>query len=246
MRQLIAGNWKMNGTLESARKLTKELVKALSSQPHKADILLCPSSLHVGLVAGIAMGTGIFVGAQDCSAHPPGAHTGDLAAEQIADMGCQYVILGHSERRQEHQETSGLIAGKAGAAHRAGLKVILCVGETDAQRSAGQADQVVAQQLEDSLPSSANFNNTVVAYEPVWAIGTGKTASPADIEAMHSLIRTKIAGKLAHAENMRILYGGSVKVDNAREILHTKGVNGALVGGASLKADEFLSIINAV
>lgn len=246
MRQLIAGNWKMNGTLESARKLTKELIKALAASPPQADILLCPPSLHIGLVAGITMGSGIAVGAQDCSAQPQGAFTGDLAADQLSDMGCKYVILGHSERRHGHGESSESVKAKAISAHKTGLIAMICVGETDAERISGNADAVVKAQLLASMPEGATLQNTILAYEPVWAIGTGKTATSEDIQSMHKVIRESLAAQLAHGANMRILYGGSVKAENAKEILATHGVDGALVGGASLKAEQFLSIINAV
>jgi triosephosphate isomerase len=183
--------------------------------------------------------TSIACGGQDCHAEASGAFTGDISARMLKDLGCSHVIVGHSERRQFHKETSAQVAAKAGAAHAAGLTAIVCVGETDAERTAGRADAVVLEQLAASIPGTATPANTVIAYEPVWAIGTGKVASAEDILHMHALIRSKTEAE------MRLLYGGSVKASNAGEILHLKNVDGVLVGGASLKVEEFWAIAQA-
>jgi triosephosphate isomerase len=202
------------------------------------QMVLCPPATMIAVVAAALAGSGIKWGGQDCHGQPSGAFTGDISAEMLKDLGCSYVIVGHSERRQQHKETSALVAAKAKASHTAGLTAIICVGELDHERTAGQADRIVSEQLKISIPDTATPENTVIAYEPVWAIGTGKTASSEDICQMHALIRAK-AGALP------ILYGGSVKADNAAEILHLPNVDGVLVGGASLKPDAFQAIAAA-
>jgi triosephosphate isomerase len=186
------------------------------------------------------------VGGQDCSTHDTGAFTGDIAAPMLKDVGCSAVILGHSERRQHHAESDQTVATKAVQAHQAGLMTIICVGETEAQRLAGQEKTVVKQQLDGSIPAGATASNTVIAYEPVWAIGTGKTATPADVADMHAFIRGILVEKMTDGAGVRILYGGSVKPDNAAELLAIRDVDGALIGGASLKADQYLAIAKAV
>ncbi len=238
MKKLIAGNWKMNGTLDGAAALARAVCDGGADMAADVDILLCPPFVHLPAVVDAVRGCGaVMVGAQDCSAHGSGAYTGEVSAAMLAETGCGAVILGHSERRQYHAETSALVAAKAAQAHACGLLAVICVGETETERERGEHESIVAAQLAGSLPPSATAGNTVIAYEPVWAIGTGKTATPDDVAAMHCFIRGQVGA------GMRILYGGSVKADNAAALLHTPDVNGALVGGASLKAEDFLSII---
>ncbi len=242
-RTLIAGNWKMNGLKADGLALASDLAGRLKGAgPAPFDLLVCPPFPLLFPVAEAVSDSPLLLGAQDCSPKRQGAHTGDVSAAMLVDAGCGYVIVGHSERRQDHGEGDALIAAKAAAAHMEGLTAIVCVGETEAQRDAGEADAVVARQLAGSLPDGATAANTVIAYEPVWAIGTGKTATPADVAAMHAHIRAELAKRLADAGAMRILYGGSVKPSNAEELLALEDVDGALVGGASLKADDFWSI----
>lgn len=239
-KKLISGNWKMNGSLSDATALAQ----ALGNPPESVDVCVCPPFLHLGIV-GLTKAQGIALGAQDCSHKDNGAFTGDISAIMLKDSGCSHVILGHSERRQYHAESSVLVAEKAKKAHAAGLITIICVGETEAERVAGFQNKIVTTQLLESIPENANAQNLVIAYEPVWAIGTGKTATLDDIKDMHSVIREFLQEKLDNSSAIRILYGGSVKADNAKEILAVENVGGALVGGASLKPDQFLAIIKA-
>ncbi|MFH1158545.1 MAG: triose-phosphate isomerase [Pseudomonadota bacterium] len=237
--KLIVGNWKMNGLTADSRERILELKASMKGdEPFSFHMILCPPATMLPLVAEALKGSLIGLGAQNCHDQSSGAFTGEIAAEMLKDLGCTHVIVGHSERRQQNRETSASVAARAKAAHAAGLVAIICVGELDGERTSGQADDVVTGQLKDSIPATATEENTVIAYEPVWAIGTGKTASGDDIRHMHALIRDE-AGKLP------ILYGGSVKASNAREILHLPNVDGALVGGASLKAEEFMGIAKA-
>ncbi len=239
MQKLIAGNWKMNGTLAEARAL------AGSIEPRAGvDICLCPPFLYLSAVKE-SLKTGLALGAQNCAQFRNGAYTGETSASMLKDFGAQYVILGHSERRQYFGATDKIISEQAVLAHEAGLVTIICVGETEAERVAGDAEKVVREQLLGSLPSCATAANTVIAYEPVWAIGTGKTATPDDVKVMHAFIRSILKEKLDNSDSVRILYGGSVKPDNARDLLHIENVDGALVGGASLKTDQFMAIVNA-
>ncbi len=241
---LIAGNWKMNGLASSLAEV-KALRQSLEATPAACDVLICPPTT---LISRLAPETGpkIAVGAQDCAPKSSGAFTGDIAAEMLADAGASWVIVGHSERRQYHGETDSLIAEKTKAGWRAGLKVIVCVGELEAERVSGKAEDVVGKQL-SFLADGATAANMVIAYEPVWAIGTGRIPTMEDIAAMHGFIRKTLAAKFpGEGDNMLIQYGGSVKPDNAAEIFKVKDVGGALVGGASLKAKDFLAIIRAV
>lgn len=245
MKKLIAGNWKMNGGEDQARLLVSAIADEIQKTPaitEAYDFLVCPPSLYLLVIKDICVKHGISFGAQDCSVHEVGAYTGEISAQMIADCGGSYVILGHSERRQYHGESSALVAEKAKAAHDAGLVAVICVGETEAQRDAGQENEIVGVQLQASLPEGANTANTVIAYEPVWAIGTGKTASSDDVANMHSFICAQLKEQLADSENMRILYGGSMKPDNAHALLSTPHVDGGLIGGASLKAELFVGI----
>jgi triosephosphate isomerase (TIM) len=241
MRQLIAGNWKMHGLSEDAAAIVGQLRGSCGDLA--CDLLVCPPFTQIAAVAGILAGSPVAVGGQDCHGNERGAHTGDISAAMLRDVGASWVIVGHSERRHDHHETDALVHAKARAAIGAGLTPIVCVGETEAQRVAGEQDKVVGAQLTGSLP--AGFAG-VVAYEPVWAIGTGKTATEADVAAMHLFIRETLVKRLGHAGGgIRILYGGSVRPANAGSLLAVPHVGGALVGGASLKAEEFLGIAKA-
>jgi triosephosphate isomerase len=245
MRALVAGNWKMNGLASSLAELGK-LKEALAVDAPACDVLVCPPATLIAQAAWTVKGA-FALGGQDCHAQAKGAFTGDISAEMVADAGASYVIVGHSERRQYHCESNDEVAAKARAAWRAGLKAIICIGESLAEREKGSANHICESQLEESVPDDAVPANTVIAYEPVWAIGTGVTPTAADIAAMHAHIRTCLTAKLgAGAREMLILYGGSVNPGNASEILGLPEVGGALVGGASLKADDFLKIIAAV
>jgi len=242
-KPLVAGNWKMNGLKASAREL-KRLTAVLARRRPRCEVWLCPPATLIAQFDELAKGTAVRVGAQDCHTSPSGAHTGDLSAEMLRDAGARGVILGHSERRQDHHETDALIRTKVEAALRTRLLAIVCVGETQAERDAGKTMAVVRRQLEGSLPDGVDAANTVVAYEPVWAIGTGRTPTMDEISQAHREIRQSLSARLgSDAGIMRILYGGSVKPENARAILALSNVDGALVGGASLKAADFLSII---
>ena len=241
-RPLIAGNWKMNGRQADGLTLARALVERAAHKPPAAEMLICPPATLLFLAAELLAGSPIALGGQDCHPKAYGAHTGDIAAPMLADAGCRYVIVGHSERRANHHEADGLVREKAAAALAAGLTPIVCLGETEVERDAGQALAVVERQLACSLPAGTDASRLVVAYEPVWAIGTGRTPTIADIEAVHRHLRQRLGGLVADPARVRLLYGGSVKKDNAREILALPEVDGALVGGASLKADEFWSI----
>ncbi len=241
MRQLIAGNWKMHGLAAEAAALA-EAVKA-GAAGLACEVLVCPPFMQVGPVARILEGSAVAVGGQDCHAQGHGAHTGDISAAMLADAGASWAILGHSERRQNHGETDELVREKVLAAASAGLTPIVCVGETDEQRSGGRETEVVGWQISGSLPKE--FAG-VLAYEPVWAIGTGKTATEADVATMHAFIREELVRQFGDAgRSVRILYGGSVRPANAAALLAVAEVGGALVGGASLKADDFLAIAQA-
>lgn len=247
IRPLVAGNWKMNG-LKSARAEVESLKAGLAG-PLKglaADVMIAPPATLLAAMAETIADSVITLAGQDCHTAPSGAHTGDISAEMLKDAGATAVIVGHSERRTDHKESNATVNAKALAAHRAGLTAIICIGETLAERQAGNTLAVVAAQLEGSVPDAATAKNTVIAYEPVWAIGTGLTPSPEDVADVHALIRNTLEKRLAEEGSaMRILYGGSVKPDNAKTLLAVANVNGALVGGASLKAGDFLAIIRA-
>lgn len=247
IRPLVAGNWKMNGgkaAIAEAQKVADGLVKGAGGG--RADVMICPPATLVQPLAAALHAAKVAVGGQDCHAKASGAHTGDIAAEMLADAGASAVIVGHSERRSDHGETSKVVRAKAEAAHRAGLVAIVCIGETAGERRAELTLQVVARQLAASLPDAATAANTIVAYEPVWAIGTGLTPTAQDVKAVHAAIRDALVKRFGgEGAGMRILYGGSVKPDNAKELMAVDNVDGALVGGASLKADDFLGIIRA-
>jgi len=239
-RPLVAGNWKMNG-LSAARAELDKILAGAFALPANLDVLVCPPALLVPGFADRARGARVGIGGQDCHAEASGAHTGDISAEMLADAGAVAVIVGHSERRKDHCETDAMVRAKALAARRAGLMAIVCVGETRAERDAGQALAVVGRQLDGSLADDAD--NFVIAYEPVWAIGTGLTPTAGDVGDMHRFIRGRLGSRYGQAgQGIRILYGGSVKPANAKELLGVDNVDGSLVGGASLKAEEFLAI----
>jgi triosephosphate isomerase len=244
-RPLIAGNWKMNGLKASGTEL-QAIIAGATPLSAKADLLISPPATLVQAFASRARGSVVAIGGQDCHGMESGAHTGDISAEMLKDAGAWFVIVGHSERRADHGETDSAVQEKALAARRAGLTAIVCVGETQGERDAGKTLDVVGRQLAGSLPDGATAANTVVAYEPVWAIGTGLTPTVKDVEQVHQFIREKLAARFkGEGEAMRILYGGSVKPSNAAELLAVKNVNGALIGGASLKAADFLAIAAA-
>ena len=241
-QKLAAGNWKMNGTLASLA----EIDRLIADHPAPGcDVLICPPATLIHAMAARA-GTALAVGGQDCHAKASGAHTGDIAAAELKDAGASHVILGHSERRADHHETDAEVLAKSQAAHEAGLIAVICVGETEAQRDAGQTLDVIAAQLAGSVPDGARAANTVIAYEPVWAIGTGRTPTNDQIAEVHARMRALLTARFADGADMALLYGGSVKPGNAAEIFAIPHVNGALVGGASLKAADFGPIVAAL
>lgn len=247
IRPLVAGNWKMNGIKASADEAlaVRDAVSA-SGAAGPADVMICPPATLVMALAELAKGSRLAIGGQDCHTAVSGAHTGDVAPEMLADAGATAVILGHSERRADHGETDAIVRAKTLAAWRAGLVAIVCIGETEGQRRAGLTLTVVARQLKNSLPDGANSSNTVIAYEPVWAIGTGLTPTTGDVKDVHGSIRKDLVARFAgEGGKMRVLYGGSVKASNAQELMAVDNVDGALVGGASLKAKDFLGIVAA-
>jgi len=250
LRPLVAGNWKMNGLKASIGELEKIIAGArkLAQSSVNVDVMVCPPATLIAGFAAVARATPVAIGGQDCHALASGAYTGDIAAEMLRDAGAQAVIVGHSERRRHYGETDAAVRAKAGAAQRAGLAAIVCIGETRAERDGGRTDEILGTQLDGSLPDSMEnlASGVVVAYEPVWAIGTGLTPAQSDIGAVHGFIRQRLASRYGEAgRGIRILYGGSVKPDNARDLLTVENVDGALVGGASLKAEDFWAIAEA-
>lgn len=244
MRKLAAGNWKMNGTAAAL----VEVKALLAAHPDPAcEMLLCPPATLIAQAAWAAKGSILKLGGQDCHPKVSGAHTGDISAAMLADAGASYVILGHSERRADHGEGDALVQAKAQAAWAAGLTAVICLGETEAERDAGRTLDVVGSQLAGSVPDGATAANTVIAYEPVWAIGTGRTPTLAEIAEVHGFLRSRLKARFgAEAAATRLLYGGSVKPSNAAEIFAIADVDGALVGGASLKAADFGAIVAAL
>ena len=246
IRPLVAGNWKMNGTGASLGELIGIGNGFMHGLETEADAVVCVPATLLARASEILHKTPVKSGGQDCHANASGAHTGDISAEMLKDAGASFVIVGHSERRADHGETDAIVHAKADAAWRAGIVSIICVGETRAERESGTTLDVLSRQIAGSVPQSATHATTVIAYEPVWAIGTGLTPSIEDIKEAHSHIRAELAGIVAgEAAKTRILYGGSVKPSNAKEILAVANVDGALVGGASLKASDFLGIAEA-
>jgi len=246
-RALIAGNWKMNGLRADALALASGVaVGARRAGWTDRDLLVCPPATALMAVAEALRGSSVLVGGEDCHAMASGAHTGDISAEMLRDLGASHVIVGHSERRNDHGENDATVCAKARAAWRAGLVPIVCIGETLAEREEGRTFSVLERQLKGSVPSGAEASRLIVAYEPVWAIGTGKTPTTAEVAVAHAHLRKVLTGLVADAAAVRLLYGGSVKAGNAAELLAAGDVDGALVGGASLDADEFLAIAKAV
>ncbi|HWP19707.1 MAG TPA: triose-phosphate isomerase [Burkholderiaceae bacterium] len=242
-RNLVVGNWKMHGS----RAANAELLAGLrAAQPYPCEVGVCAPFPYLSACVEMLSGTTIGVGAQDCSAHAQGAYTGEVAASMLVDVGCRYVIVGHSERRAYHGESDRLVAEKARAAVGQGLTPIVCVGETLAEREAGQTEQVVQRQLGAVIDLLAeDLPRVVVAYEPVWAIGTGKTATPEQAQAVHAALREQLRRATGEADGMRLLYGGSVKPDNAASLFAQPDIDGGLIGGASLKAADFVAICRA-
>ena len=245
VRPIVIGNWKMNGVKAALAEAIK-VKDALSTTADTADVMICPPATLVMIMSEVLKGSAVRVGGQDCHAATSGAYTGDIAAGMLRDGGATAVILGHSERRATHGERDRDVRAKVAAAHAAGLTAIVCVGETGGERAASLTQTVVVRQLKGSLPEDINPSNTIIAYEPVWAIGTGLTPTVSDVAEVHAAIVAALAQRYgASAEGMRILYGGSVKPSNAKELLSIANVHGALVGGASLTAADFLAIIKA-
>lgn len=244
-RQLIAGNWKMNGTNRDLTQLA-QLARMVGKTKPTAELLICPPATLLQRAKSKLTGQKIRLGGQDCHAQVQGAQTGDVSAEMLKEAGASAVIVGHSERRRDYLETDKQVQAKGMAAHRARLTAIICIGETLKERKSGDTLKVVGRQLRASMPQTATAKNTVIAYEPVWAIGTGLTPTPEQVAEVHAHIRKILVKKYGTAgQGMRILYGGSVSPANAAELLAIENVNGALVGGASLKADDFIQIIKA-
>ena len=243
---MIAGNWKMNGTGAALEQLARLKTLLEEAGPIAGDVLICPPATLVHRAALMTQSSPISIGGQDCHPRVSGAHTGDISATMLFDAGATHVIVGHSERRADHGETSELVRQKAQAALDAGIVPIICVGETEAQRIEGKANQIVGDQIAQSLPDRFERAPIIVAYEPVWAIGTGRTATIEDIAGMHAHMRSLLVARFGEAgQGAFLLYGGSVKPENAEEILRVPNVDGALVGGASLKAQDFFSIVVA-
>lgn len=237
-RKLAAGNWKMNGLAAAISQ-----ARTIANHPARdIDVLICPPATLLTAMSTLQLATG----GQDCHAEPSGAHTGDLSAQMLADAGATYTLTGHSERRTDHAESNATVNAKSAAAHAAGLTAIICIGETLSQRDTGETLTVIDSQLTGSIPDSTTAANTVIAYEPVWAIGTGKIPTNAEILNVHSHIRAHLTARFQDGDAMRILYGGSVKASNAAEIFAIADVDGALVGGASLTAADFTPIIDAL
>ncbi len=252
MRKLVAGNWKMNGLRADGLALAREVAhrtlaasRAGAQEPLPCDILICPPATLLPLMAEEIEGSGVMLGGQDCHYKASGAHTGDICASMLKDAGCTHVILGHSERRTDHKEASELVRMKAAAAQEMGLVSVVCIGESASERDAGQTIAIVESQLVGSLPEGISPSELIVAYEPVWAIGTGRTPTVQEVETVHGRIRAALKDAIKGGEGVRIIYGGSVKPSNARELMQAKDVDGALVGGASLVASDFWEIVRA-
>lgn len=243
-KALVAGNWKMNGLKSSAEEITR-LNDLINENGAKCDVLICPPFTLISTLSGLNT-KHVEIGAQDCHMNMNGAHTGDISAEMIKDLNGKYIIVGHSERRADHGETNETVNAKAAAVQNTGLTAIICVGETEDERDAGKAIDVVTSQVKASIPLGSTVQNTIIAYEPVWAIGTGRTPTAKDVQEIHNAIRKILEGRFGEkGSQINILYGGSVKASNALELMSVEDVNGALVGGASLKAEDFYGIIKA-
>jgi len=243
VKPLIAGNWKMNGQLADGIALATAVADGARDLSGTCDFAVCPPATLLHPVAQSLGGSGVALGAQDCHAAESGAHTGDISAPMLVDIGCTYAIVGHSERRQDHGESDSDVQAKAGSAHASGLIAIICIGETEAERDAGETLTRIRAQLDGSVPTGSTTANTVIAYEPVWAIGTGRTPSAEEANEVHSAIRSHLSGQITgDVSELRILYGGSMKPGNAAELLAQSDIDGGLIGGAALKAEDFLAI----
>lgn len=249
MKKLIIGNWKMNGSLDDAKHLIADVVNTIFKQTElleKAEFVVCPPYLFIPAVRhAITTVDLVTFGAQDCSVFENGAYTGDISAQMLADSECKWVILGHSERRSHQGEGSDIILKKVQQVHKTDMTAVVCIGETEDERKSGSHEDVIAQQLKSSLPDSVSADNAVIAYEPVWAIGTGNHARSADIKDMHAFIHEQLKDRFSDGEKIRILYGGSMKPENAADILSVPHVDGGLIGGASLDAESFVQIADA-
>ncbi|MBT9553268.1 MAG: triose-phosphate isomerase [Hydrogenophaga sp.] len=246
MRKLIAGNWKMNGSLAANQALVKAMLDGLRGAVPAADMALCAPAPYLAQMQALLQGSPIAWGSQDVSAHEQGAYTGEVSVAMLKDFGCRYVIVGHSERRQHHGETDDIVAAKAQCALAAGVTPIVCVGETLSQREAGETETVVKRQLAAVIHTVGHcITEIVVAYEPVWAIGTGKTATPEMAQAVHAVLRAQLAAASTNAKRVHILYGGSMNAANAASLLAQPDIDGGLIGGASLKSADFLQIVAA-
>ncbi|WP_066270393.1 triose-phosphate isomerase [Hydrogenophaga palleronii] len=244
MRKLIAGNWKMNGSLAANAALLQAMLDGLGGKTPAADMALCAPAPYLAQLQSLLQGSAIAWGAQDVSSHEQGAYTGEVSVAMLKELGCRYAIVGHSERRQYHGETDALVAAKAQRALAGGVTPIVCVGETLAERDAGETERVVKRQLAAVIHAVAHCTSEiVVAYEPVWAIGTGKTASPEQAQQVHAVLRAQLAAATEHPERVHILYGGSMNAANAASLLAQPDIDGGLIGGASLKAADFLQIV---
>lgn len=246
IKPLVAGNWKMNGMMLSMNELGNITAGYSTDIKSKIDMLICTPATLTVTASHVALGTGVAIGGQDCHSNISGAHTGDISAEMLFNAGATAVIVGHSERRTDHAETNDVVKAKAEAGLRAGLLTIVCIGETESQRKSGETLAVLKDQLDGSMPDNSTAETVVVAYEPVWAIGTGLVPSAEDVREAHAFMRENLTARFGDAgAKMRLLYGGSVKPSNAVELMGIANVDGALVGGASLKADDFLGICAA-
>jgi len=245
MKKLAAGNWKMNGLTADGLALARDIVARAKQAAPGCDVLLCPPATLLAPVAAAIAGSSVALGGQNCHAAASGAHTGEISAAMLKDVGCSYVILGHSERRTDQGESDAQVKAKAEAVHKMGLCGIVCIGETLAQREAGETLAVIERQIAGSLPDGLDSRSLAIAYEPVWAIGTGRTPTTSQVADVHGHIRRLLAAKTKDAAAVRILYGGSVKPGNARELMSVPNVDGALVGGASLVAADFWAIVEA-
>lgn len=246
VRPLVAGNWKMNGTRDSLDQIKAMSEGVKGDLSEKVESLICPPATLLYVATALCEDSPLWIGAQDCHQNVSGAHTGEISAEMIADCFGTHVIVGHSERRTDHAETDHLVRAKAEAAHAAELTAIICIGETADERKGGQTLDILKRQLAGSVPDCADAENTVIAYEPVWAIGTGVTPTVENVAEAHAFLRTELTRRFGdEGAKMRLLYGGSVKPSNARELMSVDNVDGALIGGASLKASDFLAIYNA-
>ncbi|MFV0431068.1 MAG: triose-phosphate isomerase [Alphaproteobacteria bacterium] len=243
-KPLIAGNWKMNGLSQDSRELTQGIASWYKENAAACDMLVCPPFALLPIVKEALGDSGVFLGAQDCHMNEKGAHTGDSSAQLLKDVGCSHVIVGHSERRTDHAESNAIVKAKAEAAIKAGLVAVVCIGETLQERDAGKTIEVNSRQVKESMPQGGNAQNVVIAYEPVWAIGTGRIPSLEDVQETHAAIRKVIAEVIGDSEaaNMKILYGGSMKPENAEELIALADVDGGLIGGASLKVEDFTAI----